>query len=211
MITATLGNTEIGLTTDERYEANSWKQIGDLLANAGFPSQVIPWATAQVMLETNGLKSNVSKSDFNLSGIKYVKQAGATQGTKSPEGNYYAKYGSYEAWATDFKRVLSRGANPPIDAASVSDYVSRLSANHYFTSSPGPYLKSLQTILEAAGNAQGQQSTELKKAESNYNITNHSITLKPIVAIKQKWDSLPLWGKIGVGVAGVFVVKKIID
>lgn len=184
---------------NNRYLVNSWGQISNLLDVAGIPSSVNPWAVAQVMFETNGLKSHISRADLNLSGITWINKPyqRATRGSKKPEGGYYAHFASYSDWARDFARILSIGGqNAPIHAGSLEDYVSRLAANHYFTSSPGPYLQGLKLILAAAGKLQVQQAKELDKARN---------PPKEDSWFKQH----PLATGILLAVGGVFVIKVI--
>lgn len=193
---------------NNRFMANSFKQIGDYLASADVPSSIIPWATAQVMFETNGLKSNISKTDLNLSGIKYINKPyqKATQGNKAPDGGYFAKYASYSDWANDFKRILSiGGAQAPIRASSIQDYVTRLKNNHYFTSNPAAYLQGMQLILSAAGNLQGQQATQL------HDQIRADAAIKAD-ADKESWfKKHPVLAGVGITVGVIVVLKMIMN
>jgi len=188
-----------------RFLVNSWNQIKNLLANAGLPSNVIDFAAAQVLFETANLKSHISKADYNLSGIKWINKPyqKATKGSAAPEGGNYAHYASYNAWATDFKRVLSIGGNnSPLNATSIEDYVSRLVANHYFTSSPAAYLAGLKKILSAMNALSNQQQGEHTKA-----IIDQATGGNPFRAW---WDNRSTLEKTGVGVLAVLVGLKLL-
>jgi hypothetical protein len=184
---------------NNRYMTNSATSIENLLANAGVPSNIVPMATAQVMYETGGLTSRVSKADGNLSGIKWLNKPyqKATRGTKSPEGNYYAKFASFEDWANDYKRILSiGGANAPINATGLQDYVNRLYHNHYFTSAPSVYYAGLAAIMKKTGTLQQQQAQQLAPSIED--------------AHQNWWQKLPTWGKVGVGAGAALVAYKVL-
>ncbi len=182
-----------------RMALNSYKEVMRLLRNAGVPERVAPWAAAQVVFETNGFKSRVSKQDFNLSGIKWINKPyqKATRGLKSTEGNYYAHFSSYNAWASDMKRILSIGGpNAPVNASDLKQYVDRLKANGYFTSNPDIYYRSLQLITSAAGQLVTAQDKELEKAKADQN--------------KKSWFALhPVWTGVIVAVGAVVVIKAV--
>jgi hypothetical protein len=105
---------------------------------------------AQIMHETAGATSNLSK-DYNYSGIKYVKQPGATPGRAAPAnegGGFYAKYASPALWARDFKRIISlnrSGQGRPIDAGTATLYLGRLKANGYYGAPLATYKKAVDS------------------------------------------------------------------
>jgi len=180
---------------NNRYLINSYNSVIAYLKTAGIPDDVKPYAAAQVLFETNGLKSRVSKSDLNLSGIKWINKPyqNATRGSKSPEGDYYAHFKSYADWARDLKRILSiGGATAAINAEDLEDYVKRLKEHGYFTGSEPDYYKGLVNILTAAGQLKQQQSAETLKAAADYTNQNW-------------WEKLNKWEKGGVITAGVLV------
>ena len=76
------------------YNAKNAQKAGEALKGAltayGYPQTLLPVLLAQVAHETVGFTSVIAITDNNLSGIKFVGQAGATKGRLSPEGNYYA-------------------------------------------------------------------------------------------------------------------------
>lgn len=108
------------------------------MRRAGANDRIAHYAGFQAALETGGFTSNVMKQNGNYSGIKYAKQAGATQGTKSPEGNYFAKYATMDDWARDLMRLLSFRARA-VDATSIDDYAARLKQSGYYGSSESSY------------------------------------------------------------------------
>lgn len=94
---------------------------------------------AQIMHETGGMTSKLANDGSNnLSGIKYVGQSGATRGSASPEGDYYAKYNSLDDYANNFASILK---NDGIDSSikSVDQYATALKNHGYFTGGLGAY------------------------------------------------------------------------
>jgi hypothetical protein len=130
-------------------------RIKALLQGAGVPNNSINYAIAQVMLESNLGRSNISTTLNNYSGIKYINKPyqKATKGSKSPEGDFYAKYTTPNEWANDYRRILALDGpqGPPLAATSVDQYLNRLQANKYFTD-PGyktKYYKTFNTLANA--------------------------------------------------------------
>lgn len=128
------------VTDQDKKNTLFWQQylqFDKVFKNVGMPAALIPLLFSQVMHETGGLTSALTK-DRNYSGIKYVKQKGAAPGRPAPKnegGGFYAKYATNEDWARDFKRIISlnrAGAGRPIDAKMWHDYIKRLKANGYF-------------------------------------------------------------------------------
>lgn len=94
---------------------------------------------AQIMHETGGMTSKLANDGSNnLSGIKYVGQSGATRGSASPEGDYYAKFNSLDDYAKNFASILK---NDGIDSSikSVDQYATALKNHSYFTAGLGEY------------------------------------------------------------------------
>lgn len=94
---------------------------------------------AQIMHETGGMTSKLANDGSNnLSGIKYVGQSGATRGSASPEGDYYAKFNSLDDYAKNFADILKNdGINSSIK--SVDQYAAALKNHGYFTAGLGEY------------------------------------------------------------------------
>lgn len=166
------------------------------LIGQGLKRDVATWAAAQVMHETNGLKSNVSKEDNNHSGIMWINKPyqKATKGRKRPsnEGGYYAHFADNNAWARDFVRILNIGKRKPANATSMQDYVNRLKANNYFTDSASNYYNGLtrwynKLVKVIPKNAQVKAAPVNKKnptgkiqPQKGYNVPDKEFSL-------QKW------------------------
>lgn len=94
---------------------------------------------AQIMHETGGMTSKLANDGSNnLSGIKYVGQSGATRGSASPEGDYYAKFNSLDDYANNYASILK---NDGIDSSikSVEQYATALKNHGYFTDGLSAY------------------------------------------------------------------------
>lgn len=94
---------------------------------------------AQIMHETGGMTSKLANDGSNnLSGIKYVGQSGATRGSASPEGDYYAKFNSLDDYANNYASILK---NDGIDSSikSVDQYATALKNHGYFTAGLSAY------------------------------------------------------------------------
>ena len=127
----------------------------NLFKTNGFPTAIIPFAVAQVMHETGGkLDRPLEVQDFNISGINFINnkalQKNAVRGVMKPKREwkdqnkpeYYAKFANYDAWARDYKRILSsnRGMKgKPIEATNLQQFTDRLRANYYFADNPTAY------------------------------------------------------------------------
>lgn len=129
------------------------QQAATALLSAGMSAAFLPLALAQLAHETAGFKSRVMAVDNNLSGIKFINSAtiqkGATKGSASPEGNYYARFESINAWARDYIRIISRGTNPPIKATDTATLATRLKANGYYTDTVSNYAAALKSWMPA--------------------------------------------------------------
>lgn len=206
-----LGGEAKGAVKYVQAGTDNWTTVSNYLRAAGFPERVIDWATAQVMLETNNLKSRVSKDDNNLSGIKYNKHGvPQTPGRLSPEGDHYAHYSSPTDWGRDFKRVLSlrnvhtknsTGGPAAIDAGSVEDYAHRLKVNGYYGASEYDYLRILKQLLGAKAGAPkflAEQKEIVKETTENQAGGNW-------------FTKLPWYGKVGVVAGGLLGIKLIVS
>jgi hypothetical protein len=188
-----------------------FEEVSRLLLNTGVPANIVPWAAAQVAFETNGFTSRVSKDDANFSGIKWINKPyqDATKGRPAPEGGNYAHYADRNAWAKDFKRVISIGGQgAAINARSLSDYVARLKNNGYFTSDAGAYLRGLETILKVVPIVKEQKAQDLASAHASEAAKENA----------KKWDFERWWNSLskvekGLGIAaaaavGIAIIRK---
>jgi flagellum-specific peptidoglycan hydrolase FlgJ len=144
------------------------QEAASALLSAGMSIGFLPLALAQIAFETGGFNSRILSVDNNLSGIKYVRQAGATQGSMSPEGNNYAHFANYTAWATDYIRIISRGSNPPIQQTDTASLANALKANGYYTDSVGNYANGLAAWLPAVSSI---SATAAKKKRTTTSLT----------------------------------------
>ena len=146
-------------------EALKLLAIQNALTIAGFKQPQLDFALAQLLFETGKFSkaSTVAAANNNYSGIKWINKPyqAATKGTLAPASerlpyespvNYYAKFADTNAWAKDFKRILSlkRTANyagSPITATTPEDFVKRLKLNGYFGGSEAAYLRGVKIYL----------------------------------------------------------------
>lgn len=137
-------------------------KLQDSLISTGLGGTSLKLALAQLLVETGNFtsKSQVATLNNNYSGIKYINKPYqvASKGSPVPAAervqpetspyNYYAKFDSPEAWAKDFKRILSLGTKKPILALDTTEYVKRLKNNHYFGGNETTYLKNINYYFE---------------------------------------------------------------
>lgn len=116
----------------------------DTLQKNGFDARQISFAIPQMLVESGYFSSNSYLQDTNATGIKYRPQSPSvdtTAGRKSTEGDFYARFKNRDAFAKDYKRILSlqRTGNKlgkPIDAKDLFDFNDRLYANGYYAKTP---------------------------------------------------------------------------
>lgn len=101
---------------------------------------------AQIMHETGGMTSKLANDGSNnLSGIKYVGQSGATRGSASPEGDYYAKFNSLDDYAKNYASILKNdGINSSIK--TVDQYATALKNHKYFTAPLSEYESAMNSF-----------------------------------------------------------------
>lgn len=112
----------------------------DTLMNNGFDARQISFAIPQMIVESKYFSSNSYLQDTNATGIKYrpkTPSVDTSAGRKSTEGDFYARFKNKDAFAKDYKRILSlqRTGNKlgkPIDAKDLYDFNNRLYANGYY-------------------------------------------------------------------------------
>jgi hypothetical protein len=131
----------MGLTiqqiTNLKKEIPTWIDI--LYAN-GFTAKQITFALPQMIVESKYFTSSSYLQDLNPLGIKYKPNAPApdtTAGRVSTENDNYARFGSKDSLAKEYKRILNlqrtgNNIGKPIDAVNLADYNNRLFANGYY-------------------------------------------------------------------------------
>ena len=134
----------------------------DTLKNNGFDARQIAFAIPQMIVESKYFSSNSYLQDTNATGIKYrpnTPSADTTAGRKSSEWtikrpDFYARYKTRDAFAKDYKRVLSlqRKDNKlgrPIDAKDLVDFNNRLYANSYYQKDKEHFDNYIKGLLSA--------------------------------------------------------------
>ena len=120
--------------------------LNDSLTFAGVPEEKRKYLISQILFETGSFtaKSKVAELNNNFTGIKWLNKPyqKASKGSdvptkerKTPASNplnFYAYFTDFNAWATDYIRILSTFGSKPINATSLVDYVNRLAKNKYF-------------------------------------------------------------------------------
>lgn len=121
-----------------------------LMVAAGFPLRVIPWSIAQSQLESANFNDAKAIRLNNYSFIAYSTTVNKATGNKNqkyskpdPNGSQHAYFTNALAWVIDFKRVLSMGANPPINAPTVEEFGNRLLLNGYTDTDLNTYVNNI--------------------------------------------------------------------
>lgn len=121
------------------------------------PANVLPWVVAQVAHETADFKSALLYDHNNASGITFANkpalQKNAVKGRPLPEDPRYnyAKFATLKDWAVDYIRIINRGANKPLSANTVDEFINRLKANGYFTAPLETYRAAIKKFLKKYG------------------------------------------------------------
>jgi len=141
------------------------QQIYNTAIQQGFNPVAAKLIAAQARFESADYTSNVFKNNNNTSGIKFVGQPNAVQGTLSPEGNYYAKFNTIQDSINDkIVRIynITMGGISPDELKSsnnADDFATKLKKRNYF----GNYsYATAQGQKEAAAYASGLKSKVLK-------------------------------------------------
>lgn len=203
------------MSDNDKLKAN-YLTVRALLISQGMPENTATWAAAQVMHETNGLKSRVSKEDNNLSGIIWINTSyqNATKGLKRPanEGGYYAHFASVRDWAKDFIRIVSFGTRP-VAAKSLADYVNRLAENNYFTDSKTNYYNGVKMWLDRVrgdipANAPIRVTEDAEAVDQErYNIPNPDDRIRYFdFDLDPRDKKTLLW--VGIGLVALLVVTR---
>lgn len=93
---------------------------------------------AQARFESADYTSFVFRLNNNTSGIKFIKQPNAVQGTLSPEGDYYAKFNTVQDAINDkivrLYNIKMRGVTPQQlkDSTSAADFARLLKQRGYY-------------------------------------------------------------------------------
>jgi len=127
--------------------------IYDVAISEGFTPTAAKLVVAQARFESADYSSNVFKKNFNTSGMKYIGQPLATQGTLSPEGNYYAKFNSVADSAKDkISRLynITRNGVTPQQLKNVKDadeFAALLKKRGYYGDKESTYAAGLKAKL----------------------------------------------------------------
>jgi hypothetical protein len=142
-------------------EAAKLQALEQALVNNGIEQPILNFALAQILLETGRFtrRSAVATLNNNYTGIKFLNKSyqDAQRGSAAPPAeqdkanpnsplNFYAKFRDMNAWAKDYKRILSFGAKP-INSTNIEDFAARLKRNGYYGSSQVTYEKLLKSFL----------------------------------------------------------------
>lgn len=104
----------------------------------GFNPQAAKLVVAQARFESADYTSNVFKKNNNTSGIKYIGQKNATQGTLSPEGNYYAHFNTIQDCINDkivrLYNITMGGVSPQQlkDSTDAKEFATLLKKRSYY-------------------------------------------------------------------------------
>lgn len=141
------------------------QQIYNTAIQQGFNPVAAKLIAAQARFESADYTSNVFKNNNNTSGIKFVGQPNAVQGTLSPEGNYYAKFNTIQDSINDkiirIYNITMGGISPNQlkSSNSADDFATKLKKRNYF----GNYSYATpQGQKEASNYASGLKSKVLK-------------------------------------------------
>ncbi len=119
----------------------------------GFNSTTAKLIAAQARFESADYTSNVFKKNNNTSGIKFIGQANAVQGTLSPEGDYYAKFNTVQDSINDkivrLYNIKMRGVTPQQlkNAKDSTEFANLLKQRGYYGSSAAEYAAGLRSKL----------------------------------------------------------------
>ena len=129
------------------------QQIYDTAIKNGFNPMAAKLIVAQARFESADYTSNVFKQNNNTSGIKFIGQPNAVQGTLSPEGNYYAKFNTIQDAINDkiarLYNINMRGVTPQQlkDSTDAIDFANKLKQRGYFGSTAIDYANGLKAKL----------------------------------------------------------------
>jgi uncharacterized FlgJ-related protein len=129
------------------------QQIYNTAIEQGFNPIAAKLIVAQARFESADYTSNVFKKNNNTSGVKFIGQKNAVQGTLSPEGNYYAKYNTIQDSLNDkivrLYNIRMRGVTPEQlkNAKDAAEFARLLKQRGYYGSSEAEYAAGLKSKL----------------------------------------------------------------
>lgn len=118
------------------------KAIYDTAIKQGFNPIAAKLIVGQARFESADYTSFVFRLNNNTSGIKFIKQPNAVQGTLSPEGDYYAKFNTIQDAINDkivrLYNINMRGISPQQlkDSTSAEDFARKLKQRGYYGNTP---------------------------------------------------------------------------
>ncbi len=117
------------------------------ILNSEFAAYV-DYVIAQAKHESANFTSNVYKQNNNAFGMKVpsVRPFAGYQGTKAPDGGYYAAYDNDTRSFDDLLKWM-RFTHFPTNLQSVEEYAQALKQRSYFTASLDSYTKALKSWL----------------------------------------------------------------
>jgi hypothetical protein len=129
------------------------QMIYDTAIAQGFSPKAAKLVVAQARFESADYTSNVFKNNNNTSGIKYIGQPNATQGSLSPEGNYYAHFNTIQDSINDkivrLYNITMKGVTPQqlINSTDTTEFANLLKQRGYYGSSAIEYANGLKAKL----------------------------------------------------------------
>lgn len=133
--------------------ANYDQLIYDTAIAQGFNDTTAKLIVAQARYESADYTSNVFKKNNNTSGIKFIGQPNAVQGTLSPEGNYYAKFNTIQDGINDkivrLYNITMKGITPEQlkNSTDATDFSNKLKQRGYYGISASSYANGLRIKL----------------------------------------------------------------
>jgi uncharacterized FlgJ-related protein len=137
----------------KKYNMTIDQKIYNTAIEQGFNPKAAKLIVAQARFESADYTSNVFKKNNNTSGVKYIGQKNAVQGTLSPEGNYYAKYNTVQDSLNDkivrLYNIKMRGVTPEQlkNATDATEFANLLKQRGYYGSSAAEYAAGLRAKL----------------------------------------------------------------
>ena len=129
------------------------QKIYNTAIEQGFNPTAAKLIVAQARFESADYTSNVFKKNNNTSGVKFIGQKNAVQGTLSPEGNYYAKYNTVQDSLNDkivrLYNIKMRGVTPEQlkNSTDATEFANLLKQRGYYGSSAAEYAAGLRAKL----------------------------------------------------------------